>query len=353
MQNRYGVTPWGSWFINVLDSYQMGERLDRGRRYANAGKVYSLEFDDCRATAMVEGHYQPFYRVEIRFPRLKEAEQVYQLIEGDPPLLARIAAGELPESFLQKLKKKGIDLIPRRWQDMERTCTCPDWGDPCKHMAALYYVIAREIDANPHALFRLRGIDLAKRFGKSAVHRIAPPFTIKYAKKETPPAAQFPPEQAPLEFEEIPHCQDLITSLLPPAPPFCEKDFALVLSEFYHRCAHYQAWESAGEQAETEHYFSRSRWTVLCSSPGPGARLMLQSEDIYGIRKQYSPCDAFEYFVHFSSDDGTASYSFLFRQMLLQKAAQSGESPISRNASPGLSPSAGKARGGQRQFPWQ
>jgi uncharacterized Zn finger protein len=281
MKSRYGVTPWGSWFIDVLDSYRMGERLDRGRRYANAGRVYSLHFDDGRATAMVEGNYEPFYHVEISFSPLKEAEQVYKLIEDDPPLLARIAAGELPESFLQKLKKKGINLIPQRWREMKRSCTCPDYGDPCKHMAALYYIIAREIDADPHVLFRLRGMDLAERFGKAAVHHIAPPFAITFIEKEKPASVQASPEQAeseqtqpeqaqpdqatlaqtPFEFEEIPLCTELVTSLLPPAPPFCEKDFAIVMAEFYHRCAHYQAWESADEQdqSDTEHCFSRSR----------------------------------------------------------------------------------------------
>ena len=168
LKNRYGITPWGKWFIDVLDSYEMGARLDRGRSYANTGKVSSLEFKDGQATAKVKGHYRPFYNVKITFPPLKNAEQVYRMIEEDPMLLALIAAGELPESFLQKLKDKGIDLIPQKWKEMDRKCNCPDWGDPCKHMAALYYVIAREIDADPHVLFRLRGMDLAARFGKAA-----------------------------------------------------------------------------------------------------------------------------------------------------------------------------------------
>ena len=349
MKSRYGITPWGSWFIDVLDSYQMGERLDRGRRYANAGRVLSLELENGRARAKVEGNYRPFYRVEISFPPLKEAEQVYKLIEDDPPLLARIAAGELPESFLQKLKKKDISLIPQRWREMKRSCSCPDYGDPCKHMAALYYIIAREIDADPHVLFRLRGMDLAERFGKAAVHQIAPPFAITFAEKEKSAKAQVSSAQAesapahlepdhleqahseqahseqdrhepaPLEFEEIPLCTELVTSLLPPSPPFCEKDFAIAMAEFYHRCAHYQAWESADEQDQfdTEHQFSRSSWTLSCpnshdAEPCPGAELVLQSEDINGNKKRYSPYEAFEHFVRFSSDDGTASYGFLF-----------------------------------------
>ena len=312
MNGRYGVTPWGRWFIDVLDSYRMGERLERGRRYANAGRVLSLEFSGGRAIAKVEGNYSPFYKVSIGFPPLEEAEQVYKLIENDPPLLAQIAAGELPEAFLQKLKKKGINLIPKRWQEMKRTCSCPDYGDPCKHMAALYYIIAREIDSDPHVLFRLRGMDIEKRFGKAAVHTIAPAFTITYAKdNETPP----PPQT--VELEEIPYCGGLVSSLLPPSPPFCERDFAAVMAEFYHLCAGYQPWEDADEESpvQEEHDFSRSLWTLHCPNKGPlvpGVEPVLQAQDINGAKKRYSLYEAFERFVKFSSDDGTASYSFLF-----------------------------------------
>ena len=338
MKSRYGVTPWGSWFIDVLDSYEMGARLDRGRSYANTGKVLSLEFDAGKAIAKVKGNYRPFYRVEISFPRLPEAEKVYRMIEQNPPLLARIIAGELPESFLHELIDNDIELIPASWYDMKRSCTCPDYGDPCKHMAALYYIIAREIDTDPRLLFRLRGMDLTARFGQAAAQRIKPPFEMTYnaaensavekparkksAGKKTAqekPAGensgQAQQPQAPV-LEEIPHCGQLVSALLPESPPFSSKNFAIIMAEFYHRCAACEAWESAGinEQtlAETEHYFSRSRWTVLCPNPAPGAEAVLLAEDINGSKKRYSLHEAFDFFVHFSSDDGHASYSFLF-----------------------------------------
>jgi len=318
MKNLYGVTPWGRWFVDILDSYKMGERLDRGRRYANAGKVLSLELTDGRAIAKVEGNYNPFYKVAISFPPLKEAERVYQMIEKDLPLLAQIAAGELPETFLQKLKNDGISLIPKAWREMKRSCTCPDYGDPCKHMAALYYIIAREIDSNPQVLFRLRGMDLARRFGKAAVHRIAPPFVIKFTEKEETFNNQ---TDIPIEFEEIPHCGQLITSLLPPNPPFSNRDFAAVMAEFFHHCASNQEWEQAeideDTLEQTEHDFSRSHWSVhyprtFSSSLVPSAEPVLQSEDINGNKKRYTLYEAFRYFVQFSSDDGSTSYNFLF-----------------------------------------
>jgi hypothetical protein len=244
--------------------------------------------------------------VEIDFPALKEREKVYRMIEEDPVLLSRIAAGELPEEFLLKLKAEGIDLIPRRWKEMKRSCSCPDYGDPCKHMAALYYIIAREVDADPGVLFRLRGMDLAARFGKSVALSLPAPFTITASGR---PAGG--PAEPPV-LDEIPHCAELITSLLPPEPPFSSRDFAFTLSEFYHRAAGRSPWEEAAVEEDTEHRFSRSRWAVLCPNPGPGAEPVLQQTDILGKKTKHALFDAYSRFVNFSSDDGTEDYVFLF-----------------------------------------
>jgi superfamily II DNA or RNA helicase len=310
-RQTYGRTPWGKWFIDVLDSYQMGARLDRGRSYANTGKVLSLEIKDGKVTAKVKGNYRPFYKVEISFPPLEEKKRVFKLIEEDPSLLARIAAGELPESFLVKLKKEGINLIPKRWKEMKRSCNCPDYGDPCKHMAALYYIIAREIDADPQTLFRLRGIDLrdvADRYGLplSGGRELPPPFTVEVHNGDR----EIPPE--PPEFPEIPHCTDLILSLLPPASPFSEGNFSLVLAEFYHQAARFVPWEDAGDLEAGEHRFSRSRWTLECAGAKPGAVPVLLRHDPSGETERHSVYDAFTRFRVFSSEDGTSSYAFLY-----------------------------------------
>ncbi|MDR0761184.1 MAG: DEAD/DEAH box helicase family protein, partial [Treponema sp.] len=319
-RSKYGVTPWGAWFIEVLNGYEMGARLDRGRTYANTGRVLSLTIETGKAIAKVKGNYLPYYRVEIDFPILKEQEQVYRMIEEDPALLARIAAGELPEEFLVKLKAEGISLIPRRWREMKRSCSCPDYGDPCKHMAALYYIIAREVDADPRVLFRLRGVDLEARFGRPMAVSLPAPFTVTAAlpaalpeEPGTPPSPVVPP--MPLVFGEIPHCAGLITSLLPPAPPFSDRDFALALADFYHQAARFEVWKSASavdDTGDVEHRFSRSRWAVLCPNPAPGAEPMLQETDIQGNTTAYTLFDAYSRFVNFSSDDGTENYVFLF-----------------------------------------
>jgi SNF2 family DNA or RNA helicase len=295
--------------MEVLDSYSMGERLNRGRRYANGGKVLSLSIKDRRVSARVKGSSRPSYTVIIDFPALKEKDKVLKLIEEDPALLAQIAAGELPESFLQKLKKSGLNLIPARWRDMVRACSCPDYGDPCKHMAAVYYVLAREVDADPHLLFRLRGIDLSeltKRYGGTLDQEPAPPFEIAASSSKAGAGARVP------VIPEIPHCGELICSLLPPAPPFCERDFAVLMAEFYHHAARFIPWSLRAEDEEEEHSWSRSHWTVECFLPRPGAQVFLIQEDIRGKRTRHGLFDAFLRFRSFSGDDGSDSYTFLF-----------------------------------------
>jgi SNF2 family DNA or RNA helicase len=313
MAKVYGATPWGAWFIDVLDSYKMGARLDRGRSYANTGKVLSLDFKNGRAVARVRGNYKPFYIVEIQFPVLKESAKIFRLIEDDPALLARIAAGDLPEEFLVKLKSAGINLIPKTWSSMKRSCTCPDWGDPCKHMAALYYIIAAEIDADPRLLFRLRSVDLEKRFGRSLSFSLPTPFTIDAA---VPGPVGKASGEPPL-LDEIPYCAELISSLLPARPIFSSRDFAFTMAEFYHHGARLGLLqEPAGGEGDNiaeykERRFSRSSWRLICPEPGPGAEVFLEEIDVLGEKREHSVFDAYEDFIKFSESCGTASYIFL------------------------------------------
>jgi uncharacterized Zn finger protein/superfamily II DNA or RNA helicase len=380
---QYGVTPWGKWFMDVLESYRLGARLDRGKTYANTGKVLGLEIKGRRVAARIKGHYKPFYHVEIGFPLMTEQEQnaVKAVLENDAALLARIASGELPEEFLEELKKKGIALIPKRWQDMQKTCDCPDSGgySTCKHIAALYFVLARAIDAEPDILFKLRGIDLKaieEKAGAALAYTLTEPFTVKARGKKaaaattdttgargkkaaadtpdttaTPDTAATPDTPAttdtagapdttgargkkaaagaadtadttgapgtaeePAEFPlgAVHHCAAFITSLLPAAPPFCtERDFSIVLGEFYHHVSRRPLWSAAPSSEEEEKALSRSRWSVECKRPGPLADMTLIQEDIHGALTRHDVYDLFLTIREHSIDGGTRSYRFL------------------------------------------
>lgn len=161
--NTFGLTPWGRYFIDAMESLADQGRLARGRSYAGSGAVRALDIDGSAVSAKVAGHYRPYYRVVIRFKPLsaKAAALVRSAFDADPLLLARVRAGDLPDSLVDALARKGVSLVPHNWSDMSRSCSCPDYGDPCKHEAAVYYLLAQEIDRDPLVLFRLLGVDLA------------------------------------------------------------------------------------------------------------------------------------------------------------------------------------------------
>lgn len=159
----FGLTPSGRYFIEAMEGLADAGRLTRGRSYAGSGAVLELAIDGGAVTAKVAGHYRPYYRVTIRFKPLsaKAAAVVRAAFDADPLLLARVSAGDLPDELIDGLARQGVSLVPRSWSDMQRSCSCPDYGDPCKHEAAVYYLLAQEIDRDPMVLFRIRGVDLA------------------------------------------------------------------------------------------------------------------------------------------------------------------------------------------------
>lgn len=317
MARKYGTTPWGQWFIDVLDSYRMGARLERGKTYANTGKVTKFEIDGTSVKARVKGRSSPYYTVVIRFPKLSGADRdvVSELAGEDPVMLARIASGELPDSFLNKLKKRGIALIPKRWSDMERTCSCPDWGDPCKHMAAVYYILASEIDTDPHVLFRLRGIDLTKNFGSSLERTLKAPFELSYRDSEAAATNAGAPYTAP----EFGNCLNFIQSLLPQSPSFSGRDFSTPLVSYYHSALRAAlSVELPEADWDTERKFSRANWTASINSVPAAKR---GDEFPYNARvtlsmsamEELSLPEASAHFLTFAEDDGTDGYRFLYR----------------------------------------
>ncbi len=111
--------------------------------------------------ARVKGTRSTPYKIEIKLKGFtqKERKVIERIIAQDPALAAELSMGRLPENILQLLEEKSIFLLPGAWDDITATCSCPDWANPCKHLAAVYYIIANEIDKDPLILFRLRNLD--------------------------------------------------------------------------------------------------------------------------------------------------------------------------------------------------
>ncbi|WP_158047590.1 SWIM zinc finger family protein [Skermanella pratensis] len=150
---------WGRRWIEVLESFDIGGRLGRGRTYARKGQVLDLTVDPGVVAAKVQGSRPWPYEVEIGMKPLTDAQwrKVAEAVSEDTWSAARLIAGEMPETLEDTFKAAGVPLFPSRLRDLETRCACPDWSNPCKHVAAVYYLLAETFDTDPFLLFRLRG----------------------------------------------------------------------------------------------------------------------------------------------------------------------------------------------------
>jgi len=156
----FGKTPWGAAWVNALETRARLDpnRLPRGRTYARWGHVGPLTVAPGRIEASVTGSAVDAYRVWIRVRELDQAEweRLLDLISAQVGHAAALLDGELPPELVEEARAAGVDLLPGPG-DLSPRCSCPDWADPCKHAAAVCYLVADVLDADPFALMLLRG----------------------------------------------------------------------------------------------------------------------------------------------------------------------------------------------------
>src|SRR6059036_1628093 len=70
---------------------------------------------------------------------------------------AELLAGEMPKEIDQAFRASGRSLFPAKVKDLQTACSCPDWANPCKHVAATHFVLGEAFDRDPFLLFELRG----------------------------------------------------------------------------------------------------------------------------------------------------------------------------------------------------
>jgi uncharacterized Zn finger protein len=152
-------TWWSKRFIDVLDSYGLGTRMQRGRRYARSGQVLSLEVTPGLVVAQVQGSPRTPYLVSIRaaVPSAKAWTKLQDALQARIGFVARLLDGEVPSELEDACADAGIALFPSMWSQLTPTCNCPDWENPCKHLAAVLYVFADQLDDDPWLLFTWRG----------------------------------------------------------------------------------------------------------------------------------------------------------------------------------------------------
>ena len=168
----FGTTWWGAQWLQALTHIDYDNRLPRGRGYANRGAVTSLKMHGGHIEALVQGSRARPYKVAIDVPPIP-AVQADSLIDGlsrDPWILSQLLNRELDPAVLSFADSLGISVFPSQWKDLSMQCTCPDWAVPCKHIAAVIYLLSREIDGNPFLVFALKGVDLVAALQDRHIH---------------------------------------------------------------------------------------------------------------------------------------------------------------------------------------
>ncbi len=158
--DRFGTTWWGRLWIRALellgDDYE--NRLPRGKKYAEEGAVSHFTVHPGQIEARVHG--RKTYNVTLGLPALTTGqwEKAVARIARESRFVASLLAGEMPQGLDETFREAGASLYPRVPKELQTHCDCPDWANPCKHVAAVCYIMAEALDRDPWLLFDLRGM---------------------------------------------------------------------------------------------------------------------------------------------------------------------------------------------------
>ncbi len=150
---------WSRRFIEVLESFGMGGRLQRGKRYARAGQVLSLSLSTSLVVGQVQGSRETPYRVRIAVTAFSDSDwrRVERALAERALYAAKLLSGQMPTDVEEVFTSVGLDLFPTSMRELTMDCTCPDWEVPCKHLAAACYLLAESFDEDPFEILAWRG----------------------------------------------------------------------------------------------------------------------------------------------------------------------------------------------------
>jgi uncharacterized Zn finger protein len=268
---QFSRTWWGKKFINALETITDTGRLSRGRSYASGGKVKQFEIQGGQVSARVKGsvnpyfgvYKEPLYTTEIEMKPISAAQwsKAIAYIASKASFVSKLLLNEMPDNIEDAFSALGLHLLPSNQSDFKAHCSCPDYSNPCKHIAGVYYLVAAELDRDPFLLFELRGLsrvalhdELAKSplgMALSAELNADQSLPTPVESYYTRPGAIAPPAGISLkEFwqgaKRFPQPPEAVTQPVVPAilvkkqgdfPPFWEKDnsFIAAMEELYER----------------------------------------------------------------------------------------------------------------------
>ena len=258
---------WAQRWIQALERITDAGRLRRGRSYARKGQVLSIEEKAGAIRARVQGSRSTPYKVSLRMQPLtqKEWEAVLDVLGEQAIFTAQLLAGEMPQDIEEAFAQAGVSLFPENSSALETDCSCPDWANPCKHLAAVHYILGEQFDEDPFLLFRLRGMSQEELFAALRARRTEPTLLAEESAAYVVDEPVAPLEESLDSFWQMAAPLDhFATAIRGPATPlpilrrlgqpgFLEQEVEAALGEFY-QAASRQAVQAAyaGREESTE-----------------------------------------------------------------------------------------------------
>jgi uncharacterized Zn finger protein len=150
---------WGkAWCTNLERYSDFASRLPRGRTYVRNGSVVDLQIAKGAVRAFVSGSKLYTVAVDIAPAAAKRWKALCRDCAGSIDSLVELLQGRLSERVMDRVCREDSGLFPSPGE-IDFSCSCPDWADMCKHVAAVLYGIGARLDASPELLFKLRGVD--------------------------------------------------------------------------------------------------------------------------------------------------------------------------------------------------
>ena len=182
---KFSRTWWGERFIAALEEFTDPARLGRGRSYASGGRILDYTLANGTVTARVRGsinpyfgvYKEPIYRTSITIKAISAADwtKAIRHIASRADLVTKLLMNEMPDTIEDAFSRLGLHLLPHSERDFVTSCSCPDWANPCKHIAGVYYLLASALDNDPFLMFELRGLsrnDLHTELTRSPLGKI-------------------------------------------------------------------------------------------------------------------------------------------------------------------------------------
>ena len=200
-------TWWGARFLEALEAATDAGRLQRGRSYAGPSRLLEFHIDGAKITAKVRGNVNPYfgvykepkYKLDIALQPIPAAawKGIVERLAANAGWLSRLLLGEVPEDIETAFRAAGHTLLPYRAQDLKSHCSCPDYANPCKHIAGTYYHLAQLIEQDPFLLFQLRGLSREALHRELAKTPLGKALSAQLKADDQPPTPEPRPQRYP------------------------------------------------------------------------------------------------------------------------------------------------------------